>query len=203
MSLNAPTQTKWMSLNYWINTFLFLKLYRNCISAPTSLPAFSCSHSFQPFLLATCKVNVITRANLWWCHVLVHGAANYLTHRDKLGSDLKGRTQTTVRPVSNNTTFWPCHSSGGKWPASQHGDSNSLPGQFVWYLWWHWDRFLSEFFDLPLSVSFQSVSPLSPGRWTTGPLRPQFRDTVPPHRHDQHHHQYLFITGFITCVFVN
>jgi hypothetical protein len=37
-------------------------------------------------------------------------------------------------------------------------------GQSVWDLWWtkwHWDRFFSEFFGFPLSVSFHRRSPNS------------------------------------------
>jgi hypothetical protein len=41
--------------------------------------------------------------------------------------------------------------------------SGSLPGQFMWDLWWakwQWDRFLSEYFAFLLSVSFHRCSTL-------------------------------------------
>jgi hypothetical protein len=44
---------------------------------------------------------------------------------------------------------------------SHSGSSNSMPGQSMWDLWWtkwHWDRFLSEYFSFPLSVSFHHCS---------------------------------------------
>jgi hypothetical protein len=43
----------------------------------------------------------------------------------------------------------------------------------VWWTEWHWDRFLSESFGFPLSVSFHRCSiftHVSSGGWTMGPL---------------------------------
>jgi hypothetical protein len=40
--------------------------------------------------------------------------------------------------------FRPCHSSGGKSPASHGCGPGLFPGQVVWHLWWikwHWGRF--------------------------------------------------------------
>jgi hypothetical protein len=42
------------------------------------------------------------------------------------------------------------------------GGLGSLQDQSMWDLWWtkwHWDRFLSEFFGFPLSISFHRRSP--------------------------------------------
>jgi len=42
-----------------------------------------------------------------------------------------------------------------KCPASDRGGPGSIPGHFTWNLWWkkwHWDRFLTEYFDFPLSI---------------------------------------------------
>jgi hypothetical protein len=50
------------------------------------------------------------------------------------------------------------------------------PHQSMWHLWWtkwHWDRFYSEFFSFPLSVSFHCGSlhtHLLSGERTLGPL---------------------------------
>jgi hypothetical protein len=41
-------------------------------------------------------------------------------------------------------------------PASHRGGPGSCPGQSMWDLWWtewHWDRFFTEFFDFPPSIS--------------------------------------------------
>jgi hypothetical protein len=60
----------------------------------------------------------------------------------------------------------------------------SLPGQFMWDLWWtkwHWDRFFSESFGFPLSVSFHRCSiftHVSSGGRTMGPL-----EAAVPQRH--------------------
>jgi hypothetical protein len=60
----------------------------------------------------------------------------------------------------------------------------SRPDHTMWDLWWtkwHWDRFYSESFGFPLSVSFHRCSifiRISSGGWTNGPL-----ETAVPHRH--------------------
>jgi hypothetical protein len=44
------------------------------------------------------------------------------------------------------------------------GSPGSRPGQSMWDLWltkWHWERFFSEFFGFPLSISFHRRSPNS------------------------------------------
>jgi hypothetical protein len=45
----------------------------------------------------------------------------------------------------------------------------------MWDLWWtkwHWDKFLSNFFGFPLSISFHRCSPklISSGGWTICPV---------------------------------
>jgi hypothetical protein len=53
------------------------------------------------------------------------------------------------------------------------GRPGSHPNQSMWDLWWtewYWDRFSSEFFGFPLSVSFHRRSNSSAGRWTVCPL---------------------------------
>jgi hypothetical protein len=69
------------------------------------------------------------------------------------------------------------------------GGPGSRPERSLWDLWWtkwHWDRFFSESFGFPLSVSFHRCSMfthVSSGGWTKGPLAAQFsRDIVSPHR---------------------
>jgi hypothetical protein len=47
------------------------------------------------------------------------------------------------------------------------------PGQSMWDLWWtkwHWDMFFSEFFGIPLTISFQPTIIFSWG-WTIGTLK--------------------------------
>jgi hypothetical protein len=72
-----------------------------------------------------------------------------------------------------------CHSSGGLSPASYHGCPDSLPGHSMWdFIWtkWHWDRFSSESFGVPVLVSFQRCSMFShvtSERWTRRPLEAQ------------------------------
>jgi hypothetical protein len=53
-----------------------------------------------------------------------------------------------------------------------------------WWMKWHWDRFFSEFFGFPLSMSFQRRSPNSYhlGDEQYVPQWQQFRDVVSPHR---------------------
>ena len=44
---------------------------------------------------------------------------------------------------------------------SYHRGPGSIPGQSMWDLWWtefHWDRFVSKYSGLPLSVSFHQSS---------------------------------------------
>jgi len=53
------------------------------------------------------------------------------------------------------------HGLGGQSPTSHRGGLSSIPGQSVWNLWWtkwHYDRFLSQHFGFPLSVSFHQWS---------------------------------------------
>jgi hypothetical protein len=62
------------------------------------------------------------------------------------------------------------------------------PGQSMWVLWWtkwHWDRFSSEFFSFPLSVSFSMAidSHISYGAWKMARWWPQFRDIASIHRY--------------------
>jgi hypothetical protein len=55
----------------------------------------------------------------------------------------------------------PCNGSDGYSPASHRGGPGSIPGQSMWDLWWtkwHWDRFFSEYFGFPLSISFHRCS---------------------------------------------
>jgi hypothetical protein len=58
----------------------------------------------------------------------------------------------------------PYHGSGGLSPACHGGVPGSRPGQSMWDLWWtkwHWDRFFSELFGFPLSISLLRPSPYS------------------------------------------
>jgi hypothetical protein len=58
----------------------------------------------------------------------------------------------------------------------------------LWWTKWHWDRFFSESFGFPLSVSFHCCSiftHVSVG-WTKGPLEAHFyRDIVSSHRNNK------------------
>jgi len=56
---------------------------------------------------------------------------------------------------------WPYHGSGSWSTASYRGDQGWFPVHSSWYLWrkkWHWDRFSSQHFSYPLSVSFHPCS---------------------------------------------
>jgi hypothetical protein len=62
------------------------------------------------------------------------------------------------------------------------------PVQSMWYSWWknwHWDRFLSEFFGFPLSLSFHRGSPYSNISWgmNNRPVGGRSSETVLPHRY--------------------
>jgi len=51
----------------------------------------------------------------------------------------------------------PSHDLGGLSPASHHGVPASIPGKFVldlWWINWHWERVFSNYFGVPLSLSF-------------------------------------------------
>jgi hypothetical protein len=40
-------------------------------------------------------------------------------------------------------------------------DLGLIPDQYMWDLWWkkrHWERFLSQYFSFPLSISFHQCS---------------------------------------------
>jgi hypothetical protein len=66
-----------------------------------------------------------------------------------------------IRPININLNKGPRHCSGGYSPASHRGGPGSIPGRSMWDLWWtkwHWDRFLSEYFGFPLSISFHRFS---------------------------------------------
>jgi hypothetical protein len=44
---------------------------------------------------------------------------------------------------------------------SHRGEPGSVPDQRIWDMWWkkwHWDRFLSQHFSVPLSLSFHECS---------------------------------------------
>jgi len=50
-----------------------------------------------------------------------------------------------------------CHGWGGQTSASHCGDPGSISDQCMCHLWWikwHWDRVLSQYFGFPLSTSF-------------------------------------------------
>ena len=58
-------------------------------------------------------------------------------------------------------SLWSCHFSSHLWSASHQARPVSVPGQFVWDLWWwewHWEIFLSQYFTFPLSATFHQFS---------------------------------------------
>jgi hypothetical protein len=66
--------------------------------------------------------------------------------------------------------FGPCHGSGGYWSVSHRGGPGLCPRCSRWNLrWthWKWNRFFSDFFGFPLSVSFHRGSPHSYITWET------------------------------------
>jgi hypothetical protein len=56
-----------------------------------------------------------------------------------------------------------------------------------WWTEWHWDRFFSEFFVFPVGIIPPSLSILiyNLRDKQQARRRPQFRDVVLPHRHEQ------------------
>jgi hypothetical protein len=86
--------------------------------------------------------------------------------------------------------FQLCCGSGSQSPASHSRGPGSRPGQYKWNLWWtkwHWDRFFSKFFGLPVNIILPGLSILiyhlgdeqQTHRW------PQFRDIVLPRQYEQ------------------
>jgi hypothetical protein len=50
---------------------------------------------------------------------------------------------------------------GSKGHVTHGGGPGSIPGQSMWDLWWtqwHWDRFFTEYFGFPLSISCHPFS---------------------------------------------
>jgi len=58
----------------------------------------------------------------------------------------------------------PSHSSGSLTPVCHHGGPGIIPGWSMWDLcWakWQWDRFFTQNFSFPWSVSFDQQSTLT------------------------------------------
>jgi len=64
-------------------------------------------------------------------------------------------------PLQLATIRRPCHGWYGQSPASHCAAPDWVPDHSMWDLWWtkwHCDRFLSQYFCFPLSVSFHQRS---------------------------------------------
>jgi hypothetical protein len=92
----------------------------------------------------------------------------------------------------------PCQGSGSYLPASHRGGPGSRPCQSMWDLWWeklHWDRFLSDFFGFPLSVSFHRGSPHSHVTSEKNSRSVNGRSSeTQSHHNDMNNHSAKFIT---------
>jgi hypothetical protein len=86
------------------------------------------------------------------------------------------RSLLRVEVVARKVLWRPYHSLGGYSPVSHSGGPGLCPRQSIYDLWWtklRWDRFFSESFGFPLSVSFHRCSiftRVSSGGWKMGPL---------------------------------
>jgi len=68
-----------------------------------------------------------------------------------------------MRKDSSTASARPCHDSEGQSPACYRGEPAYIPALYICDLQWnnkHWNEFLSEYFDFPLSVSFHHCSTL-------------------------------------------
>jgi hypothetical protein len=94
--------------------------------------------------------------------------------------------QTTVTDARRHCFFYLLyHGSGGQTSASHYGDPGSISDRCMCHLWWikwHWDRFLSQYLGFPLSISFHQCAILchrrcivfeifSVVKWNTKPAR--------------------------------
>jgi hypothetical protein len=90
-------------------------------------------------------VGVLLCALSLWNELLMHNSV----HARMIGMPVT--LEQTGLPLE-----WLCHSLGRQLPCCHWGGPASIPGQFMYSQWWtkwQWDRFLSEYFDCPLSVS--------------------------------------------------
>jgi hypothetical protein len=104
-----------------------------------------------------------------------HPGKQFLHSRNQDRSLILAVESRFLSCTNSNSVTGPCHGSGGYLPTPHRGGPGSRPVQSEWDLFWtkwHWNRFLSEFFGIPLSTLFPVAlhTHISPGGWTIFPL---------------------------------